>query len=141
VLKEAMADLTRLSEDAWERQVAMPALLAMRVEIPQDSSDESEREYLMSTQDLYEDWERRTRERGFEQGRDKGRDEGREQEAKRALAIVYEARFGAMPGALVDAIDAVHDTATLERWLALAGTRSQEEIAAAVQAHSTVLVS
>ncbi len=141
VLKEALAELARLPEDAWERQVAIPALLAVRIEIPQDSRDESEREYLMSTQNLYEEWEHKTRERALEQGRDQGREEGREEEAKRALTILYEARFGAMPRALADAIEAVHDTPTLERWLVLAGTRSHEEVAAAVQADRSAVTS
>jgi len=103
-------------------QVAVPALLAVRIEIPQDSRNEGEREYLMSTQNLYEEWERRTREHG------------REQEAKRALSLIFEARFGTMPRALADAVEAERDTSTLERWLVLAGTRSQEEVIAAVQA-------
>jgi len=76
----------------------------------------------MSTQNLYEEWERKTREKGFEQG------------AKRALALLYQARFGAMPRVIADAVEATHDTAMLERWLVLIGTRSQEEVAAAVQA-------
>jgi hypothetical protein len=136
VLAEAVAELARLPEDAWEREVAMPALLAARVEIPQDSSDESEREFLMSTQDLYEEWERKTRERGLAQGLTQGREEGREQEVKRAITLLYEARFGAMPRSITDAIEAAHDTATLERWLILVGTRLQAEIAAALQAEA-----
>lgn len=79
----------------------------------------------MSTQEPYEEWERKTRVQG----------------AKRALLIVYEARFGAMPHALAAVIEAEEDAATLERWLTLAGTRSQEEIAAAVYTDSTALVS
>jgi hypothetical protein len=124
VLKEALEELSQLPEGAWERQVAVPALLAARIEIPQDSSNEGEREYLMSTQNLYEEWERKTHEKGLEQG------------AKRALALLYQARFGAMPRAVADAVEATHNTATLERWLVLIGTRSQEEVAAAVQADS-----
>ena len=139
VLKEAVAELARLPEDAWEREVAMPALLAARVEIPQDSSDESEREFLMSTQDVYEEWERKTREQGvalgLERGLERGREEG-EQAVKRALTLVYEARFGAVPGSIADAIESVHNLPTLERWLVLAGTRSQPEIAAAIQAET-----
>lgn len=109
-------------------QIAIPALPAARVEIPQDSNDESEREFLMSTQDLYEELVRRTRKQGREQGR--------EQEAKRALNLLYEARFGAMPRAIADAIEAAHATTTLERWLILIGTRSQVEIDAAIQAEA-----
>lgn len=79
----------------------------------------------MSTEDPYEEWERKTRVQG----------------AKGALLIVYEARFGAMPHALAAVVEAEEDVAALERWLTLAGTRSQEEIAAAVYAGSTALVS
>jgi hypothetical protein len=78
----------------------------------------------MSTQNLYEELERKIRE------------EGLEQEAKRVLGLLYQARFGAMPRAIADAVEATHDTAMLERWLVLVGTRSQEEVAAAVQADS-----
>jgi hypothetical protein len=81
--------------------------------------------YLMSTQDLYEQWERATTERG------------REQEARRVLSVLYEARFGVMPRAFAEVIEAMHDTATLERWLVLVGTQSQGEVAAAVQAEGT----
>ena len=80
----------------------------------------------MSTHNLYEEWERKIREKGLEQGIEQG--------AKRALGLLYQARFGAMPRAIADALEATHDTATLERWLVLVGTRSQEEVAAAVQA-------
>jgi hypothetical protein len=121
VLKEALTELSRLPMDAWEREVAVPALLAVRMEIPQNSSDESEREYVMSTQNLYEEWERAIREQGREQG------------AKRALVMLYEARFGAMPPALAEAVETTRDSATLESWLLLVGTRSQEEVAAAMQ--------
>ena len=124
VLKDALEELSQLPEGAWERQVAVPALLAARIQITQDSSNEGEREYLMSTQNLYEEWERKTHEKGLEQG------------SKRALALLYQARFGAMPRAVADAVEATHNTATLERWLVLIGTRSQEEVAAAVQADS-----
>jgi hypothetical protein len=40
LLKEALAKLSGLPEEAWERQVVIPALLAVRVQIPQDSGDE-----------------------------------------------------------------------------------------------------
>lgn len=129
VLSDALADLVRLPEDAWERQVAVPALLAVRVQIQHDSNDESERGYLMSTQNIYEEWERKTRA------------EGREQGVRRVIALLYEARFGAMPRALADAIDATHDAAVLEHWIMLVGTRSQPDVAAAIQAESKATTS
>lgn len=138
VLNEALAELARLPEDAWEREVAIPALLAVRIEITHDSRDESEREYLMSTQNLYEEWERKIREQerkeGHKEGRKEGLERGLEQGQKKTLIMLYEARFGAIPRALDDAIKAVHDTATLERWLLLVGTRSKEDVDAALQA-------
>ena len=98
----------------------------------------------MSTQNLYDEWERKQREKwfeqgfaqGFAQGFEQGFERGREQEAKRVLALLYQARFGGMPLPVADAIEATHDIATLERWLVLVGTQSQEEVAAAVQADS-----
>ena len=82
----------------------------------------------MSTQNLYDEWEWRVAQTGREQGR--------EQEAKRTLCMLYEARFGTMPRTLAEAIDAAPDVTTLERWLLLVGTRSQQEVAAAMQAES-----
>lgn len=129
VLKEAIAELHRLPRDAWEREVAIPALLAARMEIPQTGGDESDKEFLMSTESLYEQWERKTIEQGSTQG------------AKRALAVFYEARFGTLPAAVAEAIEAMNDTATLERWMVLCATRSQEEIAAALQAELRAMAS
>ena len=94
----------------------------------------------MSTQNLYEEWERNQREKAFEQAFEQafkqGFERGLEQQAKRGLDLLYQARFGAMPRPIADAIEATHDIATLERWLVLVGTQSQEEVAAAVQADS-----
>jgi hypothetical protein len=195
VLRAALEDLAQLPIEAWEREVAMPALLAARVEMAHDTVDESEQEYLMTTQRLYEEWEAATRERGRQEGRQaaqhlyeqreaallergrqeerqaaqhlyeqreaalleqgrqegrqaaqqlyeqrktdahaQGRQEGQAHEAKRALTLVYQARFGPLPPALGEALEATDDTATLERWLVLVGTRSEPEIAAALQA-------
>jgi hypothetical protein len=153
VLRAALEDLAQLPIEAWEREVAMPALLAARIEMAHDTIDESEQEYLMTTQSLYEEWEAATRERGRQegrqaaqhlyeqreaavhaQGRQEGRQEGQAQEAKRALALVYQARFGPLPSALREALETMGDTSTLERWLVLVGTRSEPEITAALQA-------
>ena len=122
VLREALAELGRLPIDAWERQVAMPALIATRVKISQDSASEEERAYLMSIDGLYEQWEREVRQAT------------REEDAKRTLRMLYEARFGAVPSAIAAAVAATRDTATLERWIILTGTRTADEVAAAVVA-------
>jgi hypothetical protein len=41
-----------------------------------------------------------------------------------------------VPSSIAAAIESVHNLPTLERWLVLAGTRSQPEIAAAIQAET-----
>ncbi|HEU4537555.1 MAG TPA: hypothetical protein VFS00_25725 [Polyangiaceae bacterium] len=214
VLRAAIEDLKRLPDDAWEREVAVPALLAARSEMAHDSNDESEREYLMTTQKLYEQLKADIRERCrqeerqaahqfFEQReavlleqarqetqqaaerlfkereaavreqarqearqaaerffkeweaalleqkrqeverllaerkaamRDEGRQEGQAYEARRALTLLYQARFGPLPPALRDELEATTDTATLERWLLLVGTRSEQEVVASLRA-------
>jgi hypothetical protein len=126
VLQEALAELGRLPKDAWERQVAMPALIATRMQIPQDDMSEEERAYVMSIDSVYEQWEQQVTEKAREQEREMG--------AKRTLRMLYEARFGAMPGAFAAAIEATHDVAALEHWILLVGTRSLEEVTAAVLA-------
>jgi hypothetical protein len=122
VLQEALAELGRLPKDAWERQVAMPALIAARVQIPQDDMSEEERAYVMSIDSVYEQWEQQVTEKT------------REQEAKQTLRMLYEARFGAMPSTIAAAIEATHDVTALKRWILLVATRSPEEFTAAVLA-------
>jgi hypothetical protein len=130
VLHEALAELGRLPEDAWERQIAVPPLVAARFKIPQDAMDAEEREFVMDTQDLYEVWKQKFQEDGREQGVNLGLERG----VKQTLLAVYDARFGAMPAEIRTAIDATHDLATLERWSRLMATQSPQEIAAALRA-------
>jgi hypothetical protein len=50
-----------------------------------------------------------------------------------SLLEVYEARFGAMPEDLRAVVEGIDDEPTLVRWLRLVGTRSADEIAAAIR--------
>ena len=149
VLNEALAELDRLPVDAWERAVAIPPLVEARFKIPQDAADQAEREFLMSTQDLYEEWRQKVENAGIEKGIDLGRKEaqdrydewkqrteqaGVERTRKQVLLEVYEARFGAVPADLRATIEATHDESTLHAWFKLAITRSPEEIAEAIRA-------
>ncbi len=130
VLKDALAELARLPEDAWERQVAMPSVLALRIEIPQDSTDGEEREYLMSSMELFEQWERQVRSEAREQGA-----KSAAHTVKKALDKLYRARFGATPPVIQAAIEAMDDAETLDRWLDLFEVKSVEEINAALTVH------
>ena len=50
-----------------------------------------------------------------------------------ALIEVYEARFGAMPEDLRTVVNDTDDEPTLVAWLRLVGTRSADEVAAAIR--------
>src|SRR5262245_45619965 len=117
-------------------------------EIPQDSADAEEKEYLMSTMELFEQWERKVKsealDRGLEQGMKKGLEQGvkkgleqgvkkgLEQGVKKGLVKLYRARFGELPPAIMAAIEAMHDPEALDRWLDLFEVKSADEIAAAL---------
>jgi hypothetical protein len=121
VLEEAIAELLRLPMDAWEREIVLPELVALRIELPQDTKDDEEREFIMSTQALYEHWKQHYRE--------EGRDEG----AKQMLLTAYRSRFGEPPPEIAAAIEGARDPATLRRWMALVVNASRDEVASAVR--------
>jgi flagellar biosynthesis/type III secretory pathway protein FliH len=123
-----VAITSALPEDAWERTVAMPVLIALRFEIPQNSADDEERTYLMSTMELYEQWEQKAEA--------KGREKGLEQGLKQSLVAAYRIRFGALPADLTAAIETTHDMAVLNLWLERFVAGTLEEIAAAVLSRS-----
>jgi len=50
------------------------------------------------------------------------------------LLALYETRFGAVPPELVTAIQATHDRAVLRGWLMLVGSRTADEVVAAIRA-------
>jgi len=128
VLQEAAAELGRLPEDAWEREVATQPLLALRIEIPQDSADVEDKEYLMSTMELFEQWEQQVERKGLDRGIKKGLEQG----VKKGLVKLYRARFGELPPGITAAIEAMHDPETLDHWLDLFEVKSADEIAAAL---------
>jgi hypothetical protein len=130
VLNEALAELDGLPAEAWERAVAITPLIEARFKIQQDGADEAEREFLMSTQDLYEECRQKTEQIGVERGIERGI----ERNAKQYLLETYETRFGAIPAELRAAVEATHDAPTLHAWFKLVITRSAEEIAAAIHA-------
>lgn len=128
VLDDALADLESLPPGAWERGVAVPCLVEARLLIPQDSEDEVERGFIMSTQGLYEEWKRKI----HEQAESEGELRAEERVRKEGLIESYETRFGAMPPALRAVVEATHDLAKLHRWMPIVVGRSADEIAAAL---------
>jgi hypothetical protein len=127
VLTEAIADVTALPADAWERTVTVPVLLALRLEIAPYVPDDKERTHLLSTMALYEEWVQKTKA------------EGRAEAMKESLVAAYGVRFGALPADLAAAIETTHDTAVLNLWLERIVVGTQAEIAAALRSRSAAL--
>jgi flagellar biosynthesis/type III secretory pathway protein FliH len=105
----------------------------LRLEIPQDPTDESDREFLMSTAELYDYWKDRYRSEGVKEGHDLGVKEGQEQGVQSALRTVYTARFGPMPEDVAAIVAATRDGATLSRLLELIVTGTAEEVTRTVR--------
>jgi hypothetical protein len=84
----AIADLLALRDDAWEKRVALPWLVRLRFEVPPDPVEQSneEREFIMETQEWFEQYKQKLEKLGH----DKGVDEGR----ARMLARVFKRRLG-----------------------------------------------
>lgn len=104
-LREALPELVALPEDAWERRVVVPHLIAWRIVMEQDLQGlTSEEEGLMvDLQEVYRQWERGVQE--------KARREGQRQTLLKQLAV----RFGALSDAAVARIQAA-TAAQLDRW-------------------------
>ena len=66
MLRDAIAELKALPVDAWERDVALPSLLQLRLALPETAQrTDEERELAMSTLDLYESWKQRLLDEGL----------------------------------------------------------------------------
>jgi hypothetical protein len=142
VLEEAIADLEALPNDAREREVALPSLIALRFEVKQEPTpDDEARAFLMATQDLYEQWEKRVERRGAVKGVAKGKAEGLAKGKAEGLALgmvrslvaTYETRFGRMSQSLRRALTKAASPERTDAWVKLFVTASAEEIAAAIR--------
>jgi flagellar biosynthesis/type III secretory pathway protein FliH len=122
---------TPLQAEAPERTLELPILLRLRLTVPSDPAKQAtdDQEFLMDTQDIVETWRRET----VQEGVQKGLEQGVKQGVAQSLVEVYEARFGAMPEDLRAVVEDTDDEPTLVAWLRLAGTRSADEIAAAIR--------
>jgi hypothetical protein len=89
-------------------------LLALPMKVPQDHTEEEDMSYVEELQTTY----RRVQGEGI----------------RKALVGSYEARFGLLPPALREAIEAMEmeDESTWLRWVALFSTATADEIAAAL---------
>jgi hypothetical protein len=114
VLKQAIVELLGLPDGAREREVAMTSLVAFRARVTQDPTEE-EREFLMSTEPLYDQWEKQVKNQGRAEGRMEGRMEGLAEGQRGMLLEQLHARFGVVPPSAALRIKAA-DVAELSRW-------------------------
>lgn len=120
VFDDALADLNRLSSDAWEWQAAMPTVVVHHRNETENATEEA-KEFTMSTQSTYENWLNHQR------------NEGRAAGIQHAIRAVYESRLGPLPPPLATILDATADIARLDAWLSRVGTCSAEDFAAALE--------
>ncbi len=121
----AVGDARSLPLEALEGRLALPILANLRLEVPAEPSKqtESDREFMMTTEE-YKKWLDGLAQEGAQKGAQKG--------VADSVLMVYRARFGAAPAALVAVVESAPDRAALERWLVLVSTGTEEEVAAAL---------
>jgi hypothetical protein len=117
VLKQAIAELKALPAEGPERMLALPILVRLRLEISAEPRSErtTTRSFSWIPKTLW-------------------RPGGRKRSIVRSLVHIYQSGFGTMPDELRSVIEDTHDEATLYAWLKLAGTRSADDVAAAILA-------
>jgi hypothetical protein len=124
LLGAALADLSALPPDAWERSIATPLLLHFGLASDGPPAANEEDDVSEEIRAWYEDYQRQQeklradeRSQGRDEGRNEGRNEGRAEEAARALLTVLRARGIMVPDAARERIVAEKDADRLERWL------------------------
>ncbi|WP_437733294.1 hypothetical protein [Sorangium sp. So ce1335] len=119
VLRDALADLAALPDDAWEKSVARPLLVHFRLGAsePSDEEDEVSAEIRAWVEEYENRLRAEARTEGRKEGHNEGRKEGRNEEAARAVLTALRVRGIAVPDAARERILAEKDPETLERWL------------------------
>ena len=117
-LRRAIVDVQALPADAPERRLALPILVRLRRDIPADPAKQTtiDREFLMNTKDV-----------------DKYLADLEQKAFSQAVLVVYRARFGTPPAALVAAIERAEDHAEIQRLIEIVTTLSAEDVAAALR--------
>jgi hypothetical protein len=118
VLKQAIAELQALPEEAPERRLALPVLLRLRLTVPTSPAlrTSADQEFLMTTQEIVEIWRREAIregvEQGVRQGLEQGVRQGLEQGERKLLLRQLRRRFG---GEVDGEIERRVATATVEQ--------------------------
>lgn len=110
LLREALADLAALPDDAWEKSIATPLLVHFKLGSDEPATNEED-DVSAEIRAWFEDYQQKLRNEAIREGRREGRKEG---ECSLLLRLL-RARFGELPAATVARIEAA-DMADLERW-------------------------
>ena len=114
LLREALADLAALPDDAWEKSIATPLLVHFRLGNDEPATNEED-DVSAEIRAWFEDYQQKLRAEERKEGRKEGRDEGRTEGERILLLRLLRARFGELPAAAVARVEAA-DVALLERW-------------------------
>ena len=105
LLREALADLAALPDDAWEKTIATPLLVHFR--LGDEHATNQENDVSAEIQAWFEDYQQKLRNEAIKEGRNEG--------VRDVLLRQLRVRFGELPAATVARIEAA-DMADLERW-------------------------
>jgi hypothetical protein len=111
MLGEALAELATLPDGAWERSLATPLLVHFKLWRNEYATNEEDDVNTAEIRAWFEDYERKMRSEYREEGLAEGRAEGE----RRLLLRQLRARFGELPAAIAERVEAA-GTADLERW-------------------------
>lgn len=114
LLHEAIADLTALPDDAWEKTLAAPLLVHFKLGAGGPATD-PEDDMSAEIRAWFEDYKQKLRAEASTEGREEGRKDGLKEGERSMLLRLLHARFGELPEAAVARIEAA-DIADLERW-------------------------
>lgn len=106
LLREALADLAALPDEAWEKTIATPLLVHFQLGNNEPATDK-ENDVSAEIQAWFEDYKEKLRNEALNEGRNEG--------VRSMLLRQLHARFGELPSATVARIEAA-DIADLERW-------------------------
>ncbi|AUX42502.1 uncharacterized protein SOCE26_039350 [Sorangium cellulosum] len=107
LLREALADLAALPDDAWEKSIAKPLLVHFRL-ASQEPTIDKEDDVSAEIRAWFEEYERKLRA--------EERKQGRAEEAARAVLTALRVRGIAVPDVARERILAEKDPEALERW-------------------------
>ena len=110
LLREALADLAALPDDAWEKSIATPLLVHFRLGTHEPATNEED-DVSAEIRAWFQNYQQQLR----NEERDAGRKEGRKEGERNLLLRLLRARFGELPAAAVARIEAA-ETAEIERW-------------------------